>query len=203
MIGLTAAQKRAILVVLPLVLLAGGFVVASVFPSASNQGYQPDQPIPFSHRLHAGDNKIDCQYCHSAAEKSRHATVPALNVCMNCHRVVKTDSPWIQKITEAYEAGRPIEWVRIHELPDFVNFPHKVHVQHEVSCQTCHGPVETMDKVYQHASLTMGWCLDCHKGDTAPSNVMRLVEKEQREGKDRWKTPNGPVGPRDCSACHQ
>src|SRR3954464_7944797 len=95
------------------------------FPSASNQGYAPEQPIPFSHKLHAGDNKIPCLYCHSAAEKSRHATIPSLNVCMNCHSVVKVDSPYIQQIRKAYSDGKPIEWVRVHELPDYVYFPHK------------------------------------------------------------------------------
>ena len=137
-----------------LLVVAGG--VASVFPTASNEGYAPAQPIPYSHRLHAGELKIPCLYCHSGAEKSKHASIPALNVCMNCHRVVKTDSPYIKQITQAYVEGKPIEWVRVHELPDYVYFPHKRHVAKGVSCQTCHGQVQEMDRVSQHAPLKIG-----------------------------------------------
>jgi hypothetical protein len=138
-------------------------VLIKFYPTASNQGYAPEQPIPFSHKLHAGDNKIPCQYCHSGVEKSRHATIPSLNVCMNCHRMVKTDSPYIQKIKAAYESGKPIEWVRVHELPDYVYFPHKRHWAKGVSCETCHGNVKEMDRIEQKSALTMGWCMECHR----------------------------------------
>ena len=177
-----------------LLVVAGG--VASVFPTASNEGYAPAQPIPYSHRLHAGELKIPCLYCHSGAEKSKHASIPALNVCMNCHRVVKTDSPYIKQITQAYVEGKPIEWVRVHELPDYVYFPHKRHVAKGVSCQTCHGQVQEMDRVSQHAPLTMGWCMECHRGQTTPKNVLQKIYPNMKD-------PHGPVAPVNCSTCHK
>ena len=147
MVRISETQKKLGigLALLVLVFLAAG--VAEFYPTASNQGYAPVQPIPFSHKLHAGDNKIPCLYCHSGAEKSRHATIPSVNVCMNCHTVVKTDSPHIKKIQEAYANNTPIEWVRVHELPDYVYFPHKRHVAKGVACETCHGNVKAMERI--------------------------------------------------------
>jgi len=191
--SLTGGQKKLAAfsaMVFSLAILSG---VVAVFPSASNQGYYPDQPIPFSHKTHAGDYKIDCRYCHSSAAYSSHSPVPSMNVCMNCHKAVKTDSPHIQKLTKMYEAGEPIPWVRIHEVPDFVRFDHAVHIGHKIACQTCHGPVETMEKVYQYAPLTMGWCMNCHRGVTTPEHV---IEEEIREHGE-WHS-----APIDCSTCH-
>lgn len=128
-----------------------------------NKGYQPDQPIPFSHELHAGQNKIDCKYCHTGTEVSRHASVPSLNICMNCHMVVKVDSPWIQKITEAYNSGKSIAWQKVTLLPDHVKFNHAMHIKAGKDCTTCHGQVAEMSKVYQSSSLAMGWCVNCHR----------------------------------------
>jgi len=142
-----------------------------------NIGYEPTQPIPFSHKLHAGDNKINCKYCHASAEVSRHASVPSLNICMNCHLVVKAGSEQIQKISEAYESRKPIQWEKVHLLPDHVKFNHSAHVRAGKQCQECHGPVETMEVVYQKESLSMGWCVNCHR---KPEN-------------------NAPV---TCSTCH-
>lgn len=142
-----------------------------------NQGYQPDQPIPFSHEQHAGLYKMDCKYCHTSTEVSKHASVPSLNVCMNCHLVVKTDSPWIQKLTEAYNSGKSIAWKKVHLLPDHVKFNHAAHIKAGKDCNTCHGPVETMSTVFQYSSLSMGWCVNCH----------------------REKDNNAPV---NCSTCH-
>lgn len=170
-------------------------VAYSLRPTASNQGYAPEQPIPFSHKIHAGDNKIDCKYCHTGVDQARHASVPSLNVCMNCHSVVKTDSPYIQQIRQAYSENKPIEWVRVHELPDYVYFPHHRHVQKGVSCQTCHGPVETMAKVEQYGALTMGWCMECHRGITAPKNILQKTYPGV-------KNPQGPVAPVQCNTCH-
>src|SRR6476660_6218450 len=139
MVRISGTQKK-LGVALSLVIAVFVITVAVVyFPTASNQGYAPEQPIPFSHKLHAGDNKIPCLYCHSAAEKSRHASVPSMNVCMNCHSVVKTDSPLIQKVRQAYAEGKVIPWIRVHELPDYVYFPHKRHVAKGVACEVCHG----------------------------------------------------------------
>jgi len=142
-----------------------------------NQGYQPEQPIPFSHELHAGKYEIDCKYCHTSAEYSRHASVPSLNICMNCHLTVKTTSPHIQKITEAYNNEEAVAWEKVHLLPDFVKFNHQAHVQAGKKCQTCHGPIEQMPEVYQYTDLSMGWCVDCHR---KPENK----------------------APTDCSTCH-
>lgn len=191
----TSHQKLAatVLSIGALILIGAG---VTAFPTASNQGYDPVQPIPFSHKLHAGTHKIDCRYCHLGPDKSRHSTVPAMNVCMNCHSVVKTDSPWIQQIQKAYSEGRPIEWVRVHELPDFVFFNHKRHVNKGISCETCHGDVKSMDQVYQVSPLTMGWCLDCHRGVTTPGNILR-------EAHPGVEDPRGmQVAPINCSTCH-
>jgi len=131
-----------------------------------NKGYKPIQPISFSHKLHAGELQMDCKYCHFGAEKSQNGSIPPLNVCMNCHKAIKTDSAPIKKLTEAYNAGKSIPWVKVHNLPDFVYFPHSRHVNKGVACQTCHGPVETMAEVKQFSSLAMGWCVNCHRDYT-------------------------------------
>jgi len=134
-----------------------------------NRGYQPDQPIAYSHALHAGVGEgqlgIQCLYCHSNAEKSKHATVPPMDTCMGCHSVVRVDRPEIQKLTEYWKAGKPVEWVRIHSMPDHVYFNHSAHVAAGVACQTCHGPVQEMEKVYQWVDMSMGWCMTCHRSD--------------------------------------
>ncbi len=137
-----------------------------------NTNYEPDQPIPYSHALHAGKLRIDCKYCHTTADKGRHASVPPLNVCMNCHLTVKVDSPYIQKLSEAYNTGKPIQWQKVHLLPDFVKFNHSYHVKAGKACQECHGPIETMDVVKQYNSLSMGWCVNCHRQpeNNAPTN---------------------------------
>jgi hypothetical protein len=137
-----------------------------------NQGYEPDQPIPYSHKLHAGDLKIDCKYCHSQVTESRHAAVPPLNVCMNCHLTVKTDSPHIQKLAEAYNSGKSIAWNKVHLLPDHVKFNHAPHIKAGKDCTICHGNVQEMEKVKQVSSLSMGWCVNCHRQpeNKAPTN---------------------------------
>ncbi|MCC7403733.1 MAG: cytochrome c3 family protein [Bdellovibrionales bacterium] len=128
-----------------------------------NQGYQPDQPIAFSHELHAGQQKIDCKYCHVAPEVSRHSSVPSLNICMNCHLTVGLDKPGGQKLMEMNSNGEPIAWQKVHLLPDHVKFNHSAHILKGKVCQECHGPVETMPVVYQYSSLSMGWCVNCHR----------------------------------------
>lgn len=131
-----------------------------------NKGYAPEQPIPFSHELHAGQYKVQCLYCHSGVERSAHSPVPSLNICMNCHIVVGTDKPAIQRLQEAYNKKQPIPWVKVHMLPDHVKFNHKAHVQKfgaPQACHKCHGPVESMETMYQHSPLSMGWCVECHR----------------------------------------
>ena len=190
-----AKRNLAIALALPiLAVVLGG--VAFMFPTPSNEGYSPEQPIPFSHKLHAGQNKIDCKYCHVGAEKSRHAMVPAVATCMNCHTVVKTDSPHIKKIHDAWKSGKPIEWVRVHELPDFVFFTHKRHIAAGVSCETCHGDVKDMEKIVQKSPLTMGWCMECHRGQTTPRQVVAKFYPGM-------KNPHGPVASVECSTCHR
>ncbi len=140
-----------------------------------NKGYAPEQPIAFSHELHAGQYKMQCLYCHSTAERANHSAVPSLNLCMNCHLVVAADRPEIQKLTEAYNNNTPIAWKKVHMLPDHVKFNHKRHVEKygaPQACHKCHGPVESMEKMYQHSSLSMGWCINCHreKENQAPVN---------------------------------
>jgi hypothetical protein len=188
-------RKVMIGLAIPVLVVLGILGVMNI-PTASNQGYAPEQPIPFSHKLHAGTNKIACTYCHTSVEKSAHATVPSVNVCMNCHTLVKTDSPYIKTIWKHFKEGRPIEWVRIHELPDHAFFNHKRHVAKGVSCQTCHGDVANMEKVYQKSPLTMGWCLDCHRGNTTPKEVLARVYPDQKD-------PHGPVAPQSCYTCHK
>jgi menaquinone reductase, multiheme cytochrome c subunit len=126
-------------------------------------GYRPEQPVPFSHKLHAGTLQVKCMYCHTAVEKSRHSTVPATSTCMNCHIAVKAESPKIAKVKESWETGKPIEWRRVHKLPDYVNFNHSRHIRALVDCASCHGEVEKMGVVTQVKPLSMGWCLDCHR----------------------------------------
>lgn len=128
-----------------------------------NKGYEPEQPIPFDHSIHVGKNEMKCQYCHNQVERSKPSNIPSLATCMNCHIQVRTDSPYITKMREAYEKGQSIEWVRVHMLPDHVRFDHSAHVQKGVSCSTCHGEVEKMSKVKQFEDLSMGWCINCHR----------------------------------------
>lgn len=130
--------------------------------TVDNVGYKPTQPIPFSHKLHAGDKGVPCQYCHSSARRSISAGIPSLNTCMGCHRLVATERPNIKIVTDHYKKNEPIEWVKVHDLPDFVRFSHKVHVNAKLECQECHGQVQEMDVVEQQAPLQMGWCIGCH-----------------------------------------
>lgn len=145
-----------------------------------NAGYQPEQPLPFSHEQHVGQNKIQCQFCHNQVEFSKTSNVPALSTCMNCHMQVNgTKNPdAIKKLRDAYNDGKPVEWVKVHMLPDHVQFNHQAHVSRGVNCSTCHGPIETMTRVYQYSDLSMGWCVNCHR---------------QPENK----------APLNCSTCHQ
>lgn len=132
-------------------------------PKHLNVGYQPKQPIPFSHAQHVNKVGLDCRYCHSNVDKAGHSNIPATETCMNCHNQIKTDSPHIELLTEHYNSGKPIEWIKVHMLPDHVYFNHSAHVNVGVSCVQCHGQVNKMDVVYQEKSLSMGWCLSCHR----------------------------------------
>jgi cytochrome c7-like protein len=128
-----------------------------------HKGYAPDQPIAFSHKLHAGDFHVPCLYCHFGARTSRHAGIPPANVCLNCHNILQKQTADIETLKELVDQRRPIAWVKVHNLPDFVYFNHSQHLVAGVECQTCHGRVEQMARVEQQAPLTMGWCLECHR----------------------------------------
>lgn len=202
------------------------------------KGYAPEQPINFSHKIHAGDLNIDCKYCHSTAEKSKSASIPSLNTCMNCHKGVQLRekyndqiSPEIQKIYTALDynpegdAGKqygpnpkPIKWVRIHNLPDHAYFNHSQHVNVAgLACQKCHGPIETMEKVQQHATLQMGWCINCHREtgiDVANNDYYEKLHAKaksdiEKNGEKSKYLKNGKVfiteamnGGLECAKCH-
>lgn len=170
----------------------------SMFRGFGNQqGYQPAQPINFSHKVHAGDNQIQCLYCHSAADKSQVAGIPAASTCMNCHTKILKDSPEIQKITTVLQQNKPIEWIKVNDLPDHVAFNHSRHVTAGVRCQTCHGPVETEDRVSQADALSMGMCVTCHRTHrevTLDENGRPIVSKEA--------TAKRLMASTDCSVCH-
>ncbi len=176
------------------------------------KGYAPTQPIAFDHSLHAGQYKMDCQFCHSTASYSKQASVPAVNTCMNCHSYVDAKdkyngevSPEIQKIRDAYKNNTPIKWVRIHNLPDHAYFNHSQHVAiGKVECQTCHGPIETMKKVEQHTSLQMGWCINCHreaKVDVANNDYYEKLHEELK-GMGRKEYTVAMNGGLECAKCH-
>ncbi|MEJ5090082.1 c-type cytochrome [Sphingobacterium faecium] len=185
-------------------------------------GYQPVQPIKFSHQLHAGINKIECQYCHGGAFKSKNASIPSANVCMNCHNTITGSehydgetSPEIAKIYRALDWNpetrtygnnpKPIQWVRIHNLPDFAYFNHSQHVTVAgVECQTCHGPIETMEEVYQYSPLTMKWCVDCHKATDVKSDNKYYEDliKAHESIKKGEKMTAAMIGGLECGKCH-
>ncbi len=153
-------NKVVLFVILIIVLIVGYNWAANIY---NNVGYTPDQPIAFSHKIHAGDNNIDCIYCHSGAEKGPHATIPSVEQCMGCHAVVAIDKPEVQKLREIYESGKSIEWVRVHRLPDHSYFNHKWHVNAGVECEECHGEVSEMAVIAQVNRLEMGDCIQCHR----------------------------------------
>lgn len=169
-----------------------------------NKGYQPDQPLPFSHKFHAGELGLDCKYCHSSASVSRHSTIPSLNVCMNCHGNLNKPSKYLDKLKEAYNNDESIAWVKVHMLPDFVKFNHAPHIKAGKECQTCHGPIETMEKVYQYSDLSMGWCVSCHREqmESAHGSINKDGSisdySENGEAKDSKWTPSLI----NCSTCH-
>ena len=179
-------------------------------PEHTDVGYEPEQPIPYSHRLHVGELGLDCRYCHTEVDKGAHATIPPTETCMNCHKIIKTDSPHIKKIHESYATNTPIEWVKVHNTPDYAYFNHSRHVNSGVSCVSCHGRVDQMEVVRQVEPLSMAWCLECHR---APEKHLRPKDKVTDLG---WESGEDPlemgrklrekynINPReDCSTCHR
>lgn len=180
----------AIIVVVVFVSLLG-LLFSGMSQVGDNQGYEPDQPIAFSHKIHVGENQIQCLYCHYGAERSRYAGIPADSVCMNCHSNIKKDSPEVTKVIKALEKDKPIEWIKVNRLADFVYFSHERHVGiGKIKCQICHGPVETMTRIRQDKSLNMGWCINCHRtSDIVVHGTMTTTKVSD-------------VGGLDCAKCH-
>jgi Cytochrome c7 and related cytochrome c/Class III cytochrome C family len=186
------------------------FVVWYYFsPWHTDVGYQPKQPVAYSHKLHAGDLGMDCRYCHAGVEQSYWAPVPATQVCMNCHAQVKTDSPALEPVRKSWAEDRPIEWVRIHKVADYAYFNHGAHVNAGVGCSTCHGRVDQMVKVQQDQPLSMGWCLECHRNPTphlrSPEDITNMAwESRPLEVAAADANLNQNVNPpQHCSGCHR
>lgn len=215
-------KKLVGLVVLLLVAVLATAGWRSMWNVGVHDGYMPVQPIKFSHQLHAGVNQIDCQYCHGGAYKSQNASIPSANICMNCHTGITGQeqyggeiSPEIAKIYRALDYDpatgeygdnpKPIEWVRVHNLPDFAYFNHSQHVVVAgLECQTCHGPVETMEELYQFAPLTMKWCVDCHQEtevNTDNAYYDQLIEAHEKLKKGE-KLTAAMIGGLECGKCH-
>lgn len=232
------AENQFLVLVSVVFLLLGGAYFAYGWMSqvGVDQGYAPVQPIHFSHKIHAGDNAIDCKYCHSSARVSKHSGIPSLNICMNCHKSVgevagaevedlssvsadyskEFYDKEIQKLykavgwdenTQSYTGKtQPVEWIRIHNLPDFAYFNHSQHVSVAgVECQTCHGPVEDMEVMYQHAPLTMGWCINCHRETNVKIEGNPYYEKIHQELSKKYgveKLTAAQMGGLECGKCH-
>ena len=195
-----------------------------------DQGYAPIQPIHYSHKIHAGANQIECKYCHSSARVSKHSGIPSLNVCMNCHEYIAeyngeedlengyTKDFYTNEIKKLYSAvgwdeenqvytgnTKPVKWVRIHNLPDFVYFNHAQHAQvAKIECQTCHGPVEEMEIMYQYSPLTMGWCIDCHRESNVDKDneYYQKVHDELSKKYGVEKLTVAQLGGIECAKCH-
>jgi hypothetical protein len=203
----------------PLYLLAGvavGGALATLFvwyyfsPEYTDVGYRPEQPVFYSHALHAGELGLDCRYCHAGIEVSAVAPVPPVQVCMNCHQLVGRDLPAVQPLLESAAARRPIRWVRVHDLPDYAYFDHALHLRAGVGCSSCHGDVAAMAVVTQVEPLSMGWCLECHRN---PGPHLRPYDQltdtawtppeNQSELAARFIEERAIAPPEDCSTCHR
>ncbi|GAB1856243.1 c-type cytochrome [Flavobacteriaceae bacterium MHTCC 0001] len=225
-------QFLMIVVAIFFLLSSAYFVYGYLSQIGVDQGYEPVQPIHYSHRIHAGDNGIDCKYCHSSARVSKHSGIPSLNVCMNCHKSIYEVSEETQQqglaeysvdynaeIKKLYDAvgwddanqkytgvTKPVKWIRIHNLPDFAYFNHSQHVTVAgVECQTCHGPVEEMEVMYQHAPLTMGWCINCHRETNVAVKDNAYYEKIHEELSKKYGVDNltaAQMGGLECGKCH-
>jgi len=201
--------------------LAGGAVTAGVTyyftPKYTRVGYEPVQPVPFSHKVHAGQLGIDCRYCHSGVEKSWVANIPAASTCMNCHSTILKDDPRLAIVRESAATDKTIPWVQVHITPDYVYFNHSVHVTRGISCVECHGRIDQMDEVYHAKPLSMSFCLDCHRdpaahirptdkvtdlGWTWSTNAVEAAHLQTVEGKKLVEHMR-VESLQSCSACHR
>lgn len=216
-------NKKAVSIAIIIALAAIGYYTArGAINLGRSKDYTPDQPIKFSHKLHVGQNKIDCQFCHYGAEKSRHAVIPSSTVCMNCHRYVSKGPKYgTKEIAKIYKSSgwdpdkaafvnkpEPIKWVKIHNLPDHVYFNHSQHVKvGGIDCKTCHGNVEEYEEMKQFAPLSMGWCINCHRQTEVKfkdNNYYSIFEKYHEEIKNgsRDKVTVENIGGTECQKCH-
>jgi hypothetical protein len=197
----------------PLIGLVLVFVVFVVWywfsPKHLNVGYAPEQPVPYSHQLHAGQLGMDCRYCHNNVERSAYAGVPPTQTCMNCHANVKKDSMLLQPIRDSWETGEPVPWLRIHKIADYAYFDHSAHVTRGVGCVSCHGRIDQMIVVRQQEPLNMEWCLNCHRN---PAPALRPLDKItdmdwkadaawEKIAVEKAKTLQPPVV--NCAGCHR
>ncbi len=179
-------------------------------PYATGAGVPPDQPVPFSHAHHSGGDGIDCRYCHQSAEYSAVAGVPPTETCINCHKQIWANSPNLQLVRDSADNGEPIQWIKVHDLPDFVYFNHSIHVKKGVGCSTCHGQVNRMQLTWQVAPLTMQWCVECH---SEPEKFVRpqseIYNMQWTASPDQLERGRELVRQYDiqkkvyCSACHR
>jgi len=214
-----SANRLPLQIIIFLVIVAGVVTAATTYyatPKYTRVGYAPVQPVPYSHALHVDKLGLDCRYCHSNVEKSGVANLPTAQTCMNCHSQVKTDSPLLAPVRAAYQSGEPIHWVRVHQVPDYVYFNHSVHVNRGVSCYSCHGPINQMETVYHAKSLSMGFCLDCHRNPQANvrpldqiTNLNWMPDQVKIDGKSHaeWAAEfvknNKIKPPQSCTGCHR
>jgi len=194
----------------------GGVIYATIVvyfgfsPKATDVGYAPEQPVPYSHALHVGQLGVDCRYCHNTVEIAAHAAIPPTQTCMNCHSMIRKASEKLTPVLESYATGMPVEWIRVHDLPDFVFFNHSAHVRRGVGCVACHGRIDTMEVVYQAEPLSMGWCLDCHRNPERHLRPVEFVtqldwvpEEDQMVLGARLRETNNINPPVDCNTCHR
>jgi hypothetical protein len=197
------------------ILLAAIWALAEINRSSWNTGQwiEREQPVQFSHKHHSGDDGIDCRYCHTSVETSNDAGMPPTKTCMNCHSQIWADSPYLEPVRASWKTGKPIEWTRVHDLPDYVYFNHSIHVNKGVGCSTCHGNVSNMPIMYQASSLQMEWCLECHRN---PEKYLRPKEEiyntqwqapadQDRKGAElvRVYKVQGANVLTSCSTCHR
>jgi mono/diheme cytochrome c family protein len=213
----TITRSSGFIFLVTFVVAAVGFkmVIDGLYSIGVQQDYQPKQPIAFSHKLHAGSYEINCKYCHTGVLKGKQANIPSPNICMNCHTQIKQESPEIQKIysaigydvkTASYTGKqKPIEWVRIHNLPDLAYFNHSQHVNvGSIECETCHGPIKEMEVVKQYSLLTMGWCIDCHRKTDVNTKDNAYYDKlnELHNSAKKSKMKVEDIGGLECAKCH-
>ena len=194
-------------------LAAAGGITYYFSPKFTDVGYQPEQPVEFSHKLHAGDLGLDCRYCHNTVEEAAHAAVPPTATCMNCHKYVKADSEKLALVRESYAEDKPIPWVRVHMLPDYAYFNHSIHVAAGVGCASCHGRIDQMEVVQQVEPLSMSWCLDCHRNpepNLRPKGRDLATKMDYVPGHEPWCDPAADpdrgcevIPPEHCSGCHR